>query len=258
VNEPLVLVERLNRVGLVRLNRPKVLNALSTSLIRELAEALMELDRDEGIGCILLLGQAKAFAAGADIREMAEAPPLSFVGDKGYFADWEKVRRVEKPVIAAVSGYALGGGNELAMCCDLIIAAETAKFGQPEILLGVIPGAGGTQRLTRAVGKVKAMEMILTGQGISAGEALKWGLVNRVVPEEKLEEEALKLAREIAAKPLLAVKMAKRAILQALELPLAQGLQFEQQAFALLFSSEDQREGMNAFMNKRKPVFKGK
>jgi enoyl-CoA hydratase len=257
VDEPLILVEPEGRVGIVRLNRPKVLNALSTALMKELAEALEELDRDEHIGCIVLTGQAKAFAAGADIGEMVDASPFHFVGN-AYFADWQRIRRVEKPIIAAVGGYALGGGNELAMCCDMIIAAESARFGQPEILLGVIPGAGGTQRLIRAVGKGKAMEMILTGDPITAEEALNWGLVNRVVPLEQLEEEALKLAQKIAEKPPLAVKMAKQAILKAQEIPLEQGLLFEQLAFGMLFSTEDQREGMNAFIEKRKAQFKGK
>ncbi|MBA4542736.1 MULTISPECIES: enoyl-CoA hydratase-related protein [Thermoactinomyces] len=257
MDEPLILVEREGRVGIVRLNRPRVLNALNTSLMKELADVLEEMDRDENIGCIILTGQGKAFAAGADISEMADAAPFQFVGN-AYFADWQRVRRVEKPLIAAVAGYALGGGNELAMCCDIIIAAETARFGQPEILLGVIPGAGGTQRLTRSVGKGKAMEMILTGDPITAEEALDWGLINRVVPPEQLEPEALSLAQKIAEKPPLAVKMAKQAILRAQEMSLEQGLHFEQLAFGMLFSTEDQREGMNAFIEKRKAQFKGK
>jgi enoyl-CoA hydratase len=215
------------------------------------------MDRDESVRCIVLTGNEKAFAAGADIQEMADATPVSMVVGQ-FFADWERIRRVSKPIIAAVNGYALGGGCELAMLCDMIIAADNARFGQPEVLIGVMPGAGGTQRLTRAVGKARAMELILTGKQFTAQEALNWGLINRVVPADQVLEEALNLAREIAAKPPVAVRMAKQAILKAQDLSLEHGLQFEQNAFFLLFSSEDQREGMRAFKEKRKPEFKGK
>ncbi len=220
-------------------------------------EALdLALDRDEAIRVIVLTGSERAFAAGADINELSETKPVDFVM-KQFFRDWERIRKISKPLIAAVNGYALGGGNELAMCCDMIIASDTAQFGQPEILLGVIPGAGGTQRLTKAVGTKKAMEMILTGKSISAEEALQWRLINRVVPAEDLEKEALSLAKEIAEKPPVAVRLAKQAVLKAQELPLEHGLNLEQNAFFLLFSSEDQSEGMRAFLEKRKPEFRG-
>ncbi|WP_124728116.1 enoyl-CoA hydratase-related protein [Staphylospora marina] len=257
MSEPLLLVERREAVGLIRLNRPRVLNALNTTLVRELADVMEEMDRDDEIRVIVLTGNEKAFAAGADIQEMAETTPVQFVV-KQFFADWERIRRIAKPIIASVSGYALGGGNELAMCCDMIVASETARFGQPEINLGVIPGAGGTQRLTKAVGKMKAMELILTGRMMSAQEAFELGLVNRVVPQDKLEEETMALAGEIASKPPIAVRLGKQAVLKALDLTLEHGLHFEQNAFFMLFSSEDQREGMKAFVEKRKPEFKGK
>lgn len=257
MTEQLLQVEKLDRVVRIRLHRPHVLNALNTTLVRQLADLLEELDREEQVRSIILTGNEKAFAAGADIQEMADATAIDFV-IKSFFADWERIRKISKPIIAAVSGYALGGGCELAMCCDLIIASDTARFGQPEINLGVIPGAGGTQRLTRAAGKVKAMEMILTGKPITAEEACALGLVNRVVPVENLQDEALKLAQEIASKPPIAVRLAKQSVLKAQDVTLEHGLQFEQHAFFLLFASEDQREGMRAFMEKRKPNFQGR
>lgn len=257
LNQQLLIVEKADHVAKIRLNRPKKLNALNTTIIRNLAETLEELDQDSQIRVIVLTGNEKAFAAGADINELAGTNPVQFVM-KQFFRDWERIRKISKPLIAAVNGYALGGGNELAMCCDMIIASETAKFGQPEILLGVIPGAGGTQRLTKAVGRAKAMEMVLTGKTISAKEALQWGLINRVVSSDEVENEALRLAYDIAAKPPVAVRLAKQAINKAQELPLDHGLSFEQNAFYLLFSSEDQQEGMQAFLEKRKPRFRGK
>lgn len=252
-----VLVEKKEQVAILRLNRPEVLNALDTVLLGQLADRMEELDRDDSIRVMILTGNDKAFAAGGDIQEMANATPVDFL-NQPFFEAWGRMRKVEKPIIAAVSGVALGGGNELAMLCDMIIATKSARFGQPEINLGVIPGAGGTQRLTRAVGKAKAMEMILTGRSITAEEALDWGLINRVVEDDQLEEEAMKLALEIAKKSPLAVRMAKQAILKAQDVSLEHGLHFEQNAFILLFSSEDQSEGMKAFLEKRKPTFKGK
>lgn len=257
MSQKMLIIEKVDHVAKISLNRPKILNALNTEIIKKLADVLEELDQDSQVNAIVLTGNEKAFAAGADINELAETSPVEFV-IKQFFRDWERIRKISKPLIAAVNGYALGGGNELAMCCDIIIASETAKFGQPEILLGVIPGAGGTQRLTKAVGRVKAMEMVLTGKTISAKEALEWGLINRVVSSDEVENEALRLALDIAGKPPVAVRLAKQAINKAQELPLDHGLSFEQNAFYLLFSSEDQQEGMQAFLEKRKPQFRGK
>ena len=256
MGQEMLLLERVGSIAKISLNRPELLNALNTGLMKKLADMLEELDQDEAIRVIIITGNEKAFAAGADIKELSETKPVDFVM-KQFFRDWERIRKITKPLIAAVSGYALGGGNELAMCCDMIIASDTARFGQPEILLGVIPGAGGTQRLTKAAGSKKAMEMILTGKNITAKEALQWGLINRVVPAEHLEKEAMSLAREIAEKPPVAVRLAKQAVLKAQELPLEHGLNFEQNAFFLLFSSKDQKEGMRAFLEKRKPDFRG-
>lgn len=244
-------------IGRIQLNRPEVLNALNLQLMDELVSELESMDRDETIRCIIITGDRRAFAAGADIDEMSDATAVDMLL-KDQFATWDRIRHISKPIIAAVSGYALGGGCELAMACDLIIASETAKFGQPEINIGVMPGAGGTQRLTRAVGKARAMEMVLTGKPISAEEALEAGLINRVVPEEILEDEALKMAREIAAKPPVAVRLAKKAVLKAMDTPLETGLAYEQMLFYLLFATEDQREGMRAFLEKRKPRFRGR
>ncbi len=245
------------QVGIVRLNRPQALNALSHELMAELVDALEAFDRDDQIRVIILTGSDRAFAAGADIKEMADESTVSIML-KDQFATWDRVKDIKKPIIAAVSGFALGGGCELAMTCDIIIASETAQFGQPEINLGVIPGAGGTQRLTRCVAKYKAMEMILTGRSIGAREAKEAGLVNRVVPVELYMDEALNLAKEIAKKSPLAVRMAKEAILKTFDLPISQGLDFERKNFYMLFSSEDQKEGMKAFMEKRSASFKGK
>ncbi|HEX9878572.1 MAG TPA: enoyl-CoA hydratase-related protein [Candidatus Binatia bacterium] len=252
-----VQVERDGPIGIVTLNRPKQLNALSYDLVKELSLAMESFDRDEEIRVIILTGGEKVFAAGADIKEMAEAGPFDEVL-QGRLRNRDKVNRISKPLIAAVSGYALGGGCELAMSCDLIIAAETARFGQPEMNIGTIPGSGGTQRMTRTIGKYRAMEMVLLGDSIDAATAERWGLVNRVVPVENLLEEAKTLARKIAAKSPLAVKLAKEAIQKSLNTPLDEGLDFERKSFYLLFGSEDRKEGMKAFTEKRKPEFKGR
>ncbi len=253
-----LLLERFpdDGVALVRLNRPEVLNALSLELMEELVGALEELDADPEVRAIVLTGNERAFAAGADITQMADASVVRMVL-VDQFQKWDRIKRIRKPLIAAVSGYALGGGCELAMSCDMIVASETARFGQPEINIGVMPGAGGTQRLTRAIGKARAMEMVLTGRMITAEEARLAGLVNRVVPVELYLDEALKLAREVAARPPLAVRLAKEAVLKAFELPLSAGLEFERKNFYLLFATEDQKEGMRAFLEKRPPVWKG-
>ena len=243
------------RVGLVTLNRPKQLNALNDALMDELGVALQAFDADPAIGCMIVTGSEKAFAAGADIGAMAK---LEFVD--AYKADfitrnWETIRQVRKPVIAAVAGFALGGGCELAMMCDFIIAADTAKFGQPEIKLGIIPGAGGTQRLPRAVGKAKAMDMVLTGRMMNADEAERVGLVSRVVPADKLMDEALAAAASICTMSLSSVMMAKECVNRAFEGSLADGVSYERRLFHSLFATLDQKEGMDAFVAKRKPVF---
>ena len=258
-DEAFVLVERDEgrRVALVRFNRPKQLNALNGEVMDQLCSALEALDRDDAIRVMVVTGNERAFAAGADIGEMASATPIDMLrGNR--IAQWDRVRRISKPVIAAVAGWCLGGGCELAMALDLIIAAESARFGQPEINLGVIPGAGGTQRLTRAVGKSTAMEMILTGEPIDAREAHRLGLVARVVPNELLVEDALTLAARIAAKSPLALRLAKEAVNAAYEMSLTDALAHERRLFYLLFASEDQKEGMAAFLEKREPDFKGR
>jgi enoyl-CoA hydratase len=252
-----LVIERVNHVVRLRLNRPTVLNALNFRLVRQLAKTLEQLDQDDEVRVVIITGNKKAFAAGADIREMAEATSADLMAER-YLSSWLRIRNFSKPLIAAVSGFALGGGCELALCCDLIVATETARFGQPEILLGIMPGAGATQRLTRTLGKAKAMELVLTGKSIGAKEALDYGLVNQVVPIDELETASLALAEEIAVKPPLAVRLAKQSILKAFDLSLEDGLHFEQNNFALLFATEDQREGMKAFIEKRKPNFKGK
>ncbi|HLA65114.1 MAG TPA: enoyl-CoA hydratase-related protein [Candidatus Saccharimonadales bacterium] len=257
--EPFVLVERddARRVALVRLNRPRQLNALNGEVMDELCDALETLDRDEAIRCVVVTGNERAFAAGADIAEMATATPIDMLRTNR-IAQWDRVRRISKPVIAAVSGWCLGGGCELAMALDLIVAGESARFGQPEINIGVIPGAGGTQRLTRAIGKSRAMEMVLTGEPIDAREALRVGLVSRVVPDELLVEDALTLAASIATKSPLALRLAKEAVNVAFEMSLTDALAHERRLFYLLFASEDQKEGMAAFVEKRTPDFTGR
>lgn len=242
--------------AIVQLDRPEVLNALNGALMAELVDALEGLDRNDQVRCIILTGNDAAFAAGADIKEMADASAVEMLL-RDQFARWDRIRKVRKPLIAAVGGFALGGGCELAMACDIIIASETARFGQPEINIGVMPGAGGTQRLTRAIGKTRAMEMVLTGRFITAREACDAGLVSKVVPQEALMEEARRLAQEIASRPPLAVRLAKESVLKAFDTTLEGGLEFERKNFYLLFASEDQKEGMKAFTEKRKPAWKG-
>jgi enoyl-CoA hydratase len=252
-----VIVTREQGYALIELNRPDVLNAISVQLMTDLVAALEESDADDAVKCMIITGNERAFAAGADIREMAEATATEML-TRDQFARWDRIRRISKPVIAAVGGFALGGGCELAMTCDMIIASETARFGQPEITIGVIPGAGGTQLLTRAVGKAKAMEMVLTGRMITADEALRWGLINKVVPAESLLAEARRWAAEIAASPPLAVRLAKEAVLKSFDTTIEGGLAFERKNFYLLFASEDQKEGMRAFLEKRRPQWKGR
>lgn len=256
MSEPLVKVETRGRVGLLTLNRPKVLNALSNEVIDEVANAMKAFDADDNIGAIVITGSEKAFAAGADIAAMKDWSYTDVYKQDYLGHQWEYLRRVRKPIIAAVSGFALGGGCELAMQCDFIIAGENAKFGQPEIKLGIIPGFGGTQRLPRAVGKAKAMDMILTARMMDAAEAERAGLVSRVVPADRVLDEALEAATAIAAMSLPSVMMAKEAINRAYEAPLNEGLLFERRNFHALFSTHDQKEGMNAFIEKRQPQFK--
>jgi len=251
-----VLVETRGRVGLLTLNRPKALNALNDRLMDELGAALLAFDADDGIGAIVVTGSDKAFAAGADIGAMKDWSYMDVYRGDYITRNWETLRRVRKPVIAAVAGYALGGGCELAMMCDIVIAADTARFGQPEIKLGIIPGAGGTQRLPRAVGKAKAMDLVLTGRMMEAAEAERAGLVSRVVPAAALMDEALEAAAVIASLSLPAVMMAKESVNRAYESPLSEGMLFERRAFHSLFATEDQKEGMQAFVDKRKPDFR--
>lgn len=253
-----IVVEIADHVALIRLNRPDALNALNSVLIRELAEALTAADDNDKVRCIILTGSDKAFAAGADIKEMADKGFVDvFTGDL-FGSDIDAINRVRKPIIAAVAGYALGGGCELAMMCDFILAADTAKFGQPEINLGVMAGIGGTQRLTRFVGKSKSMEMHLTGRFMTADEAERSGLVSRVVPAKKLLDEARETADKIAAKSMLSVMAAKEAVNRAYETTLREGLLYERRVFQALFATEDQREGMTAFLEKREPQFRDK
>jgi enoyl-CoA hydratase len=252
-----IIVETRGRVGVIRLNRPQALNALNTALMNELAAAIAQFDAAPEIGCVVITGSEKAFAAGADIKEMADQSYLdAFMGN--FAATWDAVARARKPVIAAVSGFALGGGCELAMQCDIIIAADTARFGQPEIKLGIIPGIGGTQRLVRAVGKAKAMDLILTGRMMDAAEAERAGLVARVVPAASLMNEAIQTADTIASMSLPSVMVAKEAVNRAFEVSLAEGVAFERRVFHALFATEDQKEGMAAFVEKRPAKFKNR
>ena len=252
-----IVVESKGRVGIIRLNRPQALNALNRALIAELIQAIDAFEADAAIGCLLITGSDKAFAAGADIKEMADKTFIeAYLGN--FAADWHAPTRARKPIVAAVAGFALGGGCELAMQCDIVIAADNAKFGQPEIKLGVIPGIGGTQRLTRAVGKAKAMDMILTGRMMDAAEAERANLVARVVPAASLMDEAMKAADTIANMSLPSVLAGKEAVNRALESSLAEGVAFERRIFHALFATEDQKEGMKAFVEKRKPNWKNK
>lgn len=241
----------------IQLNRPEALNALNNELMSELLEVLQNADKDISIGCNVITGSEKAFAAGADIKEMADASAIEMLV-RDQFVTWDRIGKVKKPIIAAVSGYALGGGCELALMCDIIVASENAQFGQPEVNLAVIPGGGGTQRLTKIIGKNKTMEMILTGRRFSASEMKDAGLVNKITPNESYLEEAIKMAIDIACKPNIAVQIAKETVLKAYETSFENGLQFERKNFYLLFASEDKAEGMKAFIEKRKPIWKGK
>jgi enoyl-CoA hydratase len=254
----LILVEQKQRVGVVTLNRPKQMNALNPQLMQELAEALYDFDADDGIGAIVVTGSEKAFAAGADIGAMKDFSYMDAFKANYISRDWEHIRNIRKPVIAAVAGYALGGGNELAMMCDIVIAADNAKFGQPEINLGVMPGAGGTQRLPRFTSKAKAMDLCLTARTMDAQEAERAGLVSRVVPLDRLMEEAMAVAAKIAAYSLPVAMMAKESINRAYESTLSEGVLFERRLFHSQFALEDQKEGMAAFVEKRKPTFKHK
>ena len=252
-----ILIHREEPIAIAQINRPQQLNALNNQVMLELTNALQELDDDETIQCMVVTGNERAFGAGADIKGMADATAVEML-QRNWIGYWDRIKKISKPVIAAVSGYAFGGGCELAMACDLIVASESAQFAQPEINLGVIPGAGGTQRLTRAIGKAKAMDMVLTGRALSAREAEAHGLVARVYPTEVYLDEAKKLAREIASKAPIAARLAKEAVNKAFETPLADGLDYERKLFYFLFATEDGHEGMKAFVEKRKPEWKGK
>lgn len=245
-------------IGLIQLNRPKVMNALNGALMTEVADAAEDFDKNEAIRCIIVHGSERVFCAGADIEQMKSAMPLDMMQSNWINRNFDRLRKITKPIIAAVSGYCLGGGCELAMACDIIIASESAQFGQPEINIGIIPGAGGTQRLARQIGKSRAMELILTGKFMTAREAEARNLVSRVVPVEAYLEAAKNVAREIAAKPPVAVRFAKDAVNKVYELPLTEGLEHESRLFQMLFSTEDQKEGMTAFLEKRKPTWKGR
>ncbi len=252
-----ILVRQEQQVGIVQFNRPQALNALNREMMVEVLHALEQFDADPEIGCLLVTGNERAFAAGADIKAMAQATPVEMLNNP--FIDyWDRLRRLSKPLVAAVSGFALGGGCEFAMACDMIIASESAQFGQPEINLGVIPGAGGTQRLARAVGKAIAMEVVLTDRRLSADEAVRYGLANRVVPVESYLDEAIRFAATIAAQAPVAARLAKEAINAAFETSLQAGLAHERRLFYLLFGTEDQKEGMDAFVNKRRAEWQGR
>jgi enoyl-CoA hydratase len=245
------------KIGLIQLNRPNALNALSIPMLYEVVNTYEAFDKNDEIGCIVITGNRKAFAAGSDIKEMANTTTVEMYF-RNKFSIWDRIRKIKKPILAAVSGFALGGGNELAMNCDIIVAAECAKFGQPEINLGVIPGAGGTQRLTRAIGKAKSMEAILTGKIYSAKEMYESGLITKIVNDETYLEDTIAIAKEIANKPAVAVQLAKECILKSFDTTIEGGIDFERKNFYLLFASEDKVEGMNAFIEKRKPKWKHK
>jgi len=247
-----IKVEKLGRICIIRLNRPDKLNAINIKMVEELVDALNQIENDNEIRVVIITGEGRAFSAGADVKEMVDTK-LDFVIRKGHLPLWERLRSFRKPIIAALNGITAGGGLELAMACDIIIAAESAMLGQPEINLGIMPGAGGTQRLTRTIGKYRAMELVLTGKLITAREAERFGLVTKVVPDNALLDEAIRLANEIASKPPLAIELAKEAVNKALETTLQQGLDIERRNFILTLTTEDAREGMNAFLEKRKP-----
>ncbi len=250
-------IETRDHIGIIRLNRPDKLNALNTTLMTQVIEALEQFDRDNNIRCMLLAGDQRAFAAGADINEMADATMIE-MHHRNMFGRWDRIKKIRKPIVAAVSGYALGGGCELMMCCDIVVASETARFGQPEVNLAIIPGAGGTQRLTRAIGKARAMDLILTGRMITADEALAMGLVSRVVPAEQWFDAALQLCQELCEKAPMALQAGKDAVNSAFETTLTEGIEVEKKLFYMLFATDDQTEGMRAFVEKRKPVFVGR
>jgi enoyl-CoA hydratase len=252
-----IIREVNEQIGIIRLNRPEVLNALNLATMRQLVAALEEYDADDAVRCMLITGNERAFGAGADITEMSGASMVDMY-KRNQFENWERIRRVRKPIVAAVSGYALGGASELMMCCDIVIAAESVRIGQPEINIGVIPGAGGTQRLTRAVGKARAMDIVLTGRMMTAQEALAAGLISRIVPNEHYFSEALRVCHEICARPPMAVQLGKESVLKAFETTLTEGLEHERKLFYMLFATEDQKEGMNAFLEKRPAVFVGR
>ncbi|QQG48836.1 MAG: enoyl-CoA hydratase/isomerase family protein [archaeon] len=253
-----LVVSKEGSLGVIALNRPEALNALNTKMVTELIAALEDFDKDEEVRCLVITGSERAFSAGADIKEMADITAVQMAMTGHFFPLWDKVGKYPKPIVGALSGFVLGGGLELAMSCDVLIASETIQLGQPEIDIGVMPGGGGTQRLTRAVGKYKAMEMVLSGRRIGAEDAKALGLVSRVVPKEAYLTEAKKVAGEIAAKSPVAVRLAKMAVNKAFEMGLSDGLDFERELFYLLFASEDKREGMKAFLEKRKPEFTGR
>ncbi len=258
MNYETLIVSKEGPLGLITLNRPEALNALNSKMANELVAALGDFANDDSVRCLVLAGSERAFSAGADIKEMADVTAVQMTMTEHFFQLWDKVGRYRKPIVAALSGFVLGGGLELAMSCDILVASETTQLGQPEIDIGVIPGGGGTQRLTKAVGKYKAMEMVLTGRRIGAEEARTLGLVSRVVPKEAFLTEAKNLALEIATKSPVAIKLAKMAVNKAFEVGLSDGLDFERELFYLLFAAEDKKEGMRAFLEKRKPEFKGK
>jgi enoyl-CoA hydratase len=258
MNYETIIVSKEGALGMITLNRPQAMNALSTKVVTELISALNDFEKDDGVRCLVIAGSERAFSAGADIKEMAEMTAVQMTMTGHFFPLWDKVGRYPKPIVGALSGFVLGGGLELAMSLDVLVASETTQLGQPEIDIGVMPGGGGTQRLTRAVGKYKAMEMILTGKRIGAEEAKALGLVSKVVPKEAYLEEAKKVANEIASKSPVAIRLAKMAVNKAFEMGLSEGIDFEREVFYLLFASEDKDEGMKAFMEKRKPEFKGK
>ena len=252
-----IKTEIREHVGIITLNRPEKLNALNYALMTQVIEALERFDADTNVRCMLIAGSERAFAAGADINEMADASMVE-MHHRNMFGRWDRIKKIRKPIVAAVSGYALGGGCELMMCCDIVIASETARIGQPEINLGIIPGAGGTQRLIRAVGKARAMDLILTGRMIDAEQALAMGLVSRVVPAEQWFDEAFKVCQELCTKAPFALQIAKEAVAAAHETTLAEGIEVERRLFYMLFATDDQKEGMRAFVEKRQPVFVGR